>query len=60
MDERLEKVTDIDKKVNSNDLIYRYKVNTPHLNFDEFENALALIDKIRDGKISLTDIKNNQ
>ena len=60
MDERLEKVTDLDKKVNSNDLIYRYKGNTPHLNFDEFENALALIDKIRDGKISLTDIKNNQ
>ena len=60
VDERLEKVTDLDKKVNSNDLIYRYKVNTPHLNFDEFENALALIDKIRDGKISLTDIKNNQ
>ena len=34
------------------------------INFDdctnEFDNALALIDKIRDGKISLTDVKNNQ
>ena len=58
--ERLEKITDLDKKVNSNDLIYRYKGNTPDLNFDEFDNALALIDKIRDGKISLTDVKNNQ
>ena len=30
------------------------------LNFDEFVNALVLIDKIRDGKISLIDVKNNQ
>ena len=34
------------------------------INFDdytnEFDNAVALIDKIRDGKISLTDVKNNQ
>ena len=45
VDERLEKITDLDKKVNSDDLIYRYKGNTPDLNFDEFDNALALIDK---------------
>ena len=57
MDERLEKLTDLDKKVNSDDLIYRYEGNTPDLNFDEFDNALALVDKIRDGKISLTDVK---
>ena len=60
MDERLEKITDLDKKVNSDDLIYRYKGNTPDLNFDEFDNALALINKTWDGKISLTDVKNNQ
>ena len=60
VDERLEKITDLDKKVNSDDLIYRYKGNTPDLNFDEFDNVLSLIDKIRDGKISLTDVKNNQ
>ena len=59
VDERLEKITDLDKKVNSDDLIYRYKGNTPDLNFDEFDNALALIDKMRDGKISLTDVKDN-
>ena len=45
MDKRLEKITDLDKKVNSDDLIYRYKGNTPVLNFDEFDNALALINK---------------
>ena len=58
-DERLEKITDLDKIV-SNDLIHRYKSTAPDLNFDEFDNALALINKTRDGKISLTDVKNNQ
>ena len=59
MDERLEKLSDLDKKVNSDDLIYRYEGNTPDLNFDEFDNALALVDKMRGGKISLTDVKKN-
>ena len=61
VDKRLEKITDLDKKkVNINDLICRCKGNTPDLNFDEFDNDFPLIDKIRDGKISLTDVKNNQ
>ena len=57
VDERLEKITDLDKKVNSDDLIYRYKGNTPDLNFDEFDNAFDIIDKVRDGKIDLADVK---
>ena len=60
MDERLEKITDLDKKVNSDDLIYRYKGNTADIKFDEFDNAFDIIDKIRDGKIDLPDVKNNQ
>ena len=60
VDKRLEKITDLDKKINSDDLIYRYKGNTPDLNFDEFDNAFDIIDKIRDGKIDLSDVKNNQ
>ena len=62
VDERLEKITDLDKKVNSDDLTYRYKGSTPDLNFDfdKFDDALALIDKIQDGKISLTDVKNKR
>ena len=61
VDERLKKqLIQIKKKVNSDDLIYRYKSNSPDLTFDEFDNALALIDKIRNGKISPTDVKNNQ
>ena len=52
VDERRKKITDLDEKVNSDDLIYRYKGNSPDINFNEFDNALTLIDKIRDGKIS--------
>ena len=59
VDERLQKVSDLDKEINSDDLTYRCKGNTPDLNFDEFDNALALIDKMPDGKISLTDVKDN-
>ena len=57
VDERLEKIISLDKKVNSDDLIYRYKGHTPDLKLDEFDNALAIIDKTRNGKISLTDVK---
>ena len=41
-------------------MIHRYKGNTPDLNFDEFDNAFDIIDNIRDGKIELSDVKNNQ
>ena len=42
MDERLEKIIDIDKKVKSNDLIYRYKGNTGDVKFDESNMLLIL------------------
>ena len=48
------------EKVNSDDLIYRYKGNTADAKFDQFDNAFSLLDKIKDGKISLTDAKNEQ
>ena len=60
VDERLEKITDLDKKVNSDDLIYRYKGNTADVKFNEFDNAFDITDKIRDGKIDLSNVKNNQ
>ena len=40
--------------------MYRYKGNTADVNFDKFDNALDIIDKIGDGKIDLADVKNNQ
>ena len=60
VDERREKIIDLDKKVNSDDLIYRYWCNTADVKFDEFDNALNIINKIQNGKISLEDGKNNQ
>ena len=60
VDERREKITDLDKKVNSNDLIYRYKGNTAHAKCGKFNNALNIIIKIQNGKISIADVKNNR
>ena len=39
---------------------YRYKGNIAVAKFGKFDNALDIIDKIRDGKIDLADVKNNQ
>ena len=61
MDERREKITDLDKKkVNSDNLIYRYKGNTSDVNFDKFDNAINIINKIQNGEIELADVKNNE
>ena len=60
VDKRLEEITNLDKKVNPNDLIYRYKGFTADTKFNEFDNAFRLLDKIRGGKISLADAKNDQ
>ena len=50
VDEKLEKITDLDEKVNNDDLIYRYKGKFADTKFDEFDNALGIINKIRDSK----------
>ena len=49
--EKLEKITDLDKIVNSNDL------NTADAKFDKFDTALDTIDKIKYGEVSLADAK---
>ena len=60
VDERLKEITKLDKKVIPDDLIYRYKSFTADEKFNKFDNAFSLLDKIRDGKISLADAKNDQ
>ena len=57
---RLNEITTLDKKVNRDDLIYRYKSRTSDEKFDKYDNALDLIDKIKNGEIKLTDAKNDQ
>ena len=59
-DKRLEEITNLDTKVNSDGLIYRYKGNTADAKFDQFNNAFSLLDKIKDDKICLADAKNDQ
>ena len=59
-DEWLEEISSLDKKVNPDNFIYKYKGPTADAKFDEFDNALNLVDKIRKSAISLADAKNNQ
>ena len=42
VDERLEKIIDLDGEVSSNDLIYKCKGNTVDAKFDKFEMLLIL------------------
>ena len=60
IDEKLEKIIDLDKKVNNNDLICKYKGKFADTKFNEFDNALGIINKIRDSKEDLADVKKNQ
>ena len=57
IDEKLEKITYLDERVNHNDLIYRHKGKVADRKFDEFDNALDIINKIQDGKKDLADVK---
>ena len=60
VDERHDDITKLDEKVNHDDLIYRYNGKTPDENFNPYDNALNLIDKIKNGKIELANVKNDQ
>ena len=40
--------------------MYKYKGNTRNEEFNKYDNALDLIDKIRNGEIKLAEVKNNQ
>ena len=59
-DKMLNEITTLDEKVNHDDLIYRYKGRNPHEKFDKYNNALDLIDKIKNGEIKLAEAKNDQ
>ena len=56
----LKNITDLDKNLNSDDLIYRYKGDTTDVKFNELDNAFDIINKIPNGKIDLSDLKSNQ
>ena len=53
-------MTELNGKVNYDNLIYKHKSNTADVKFDKFDNAFSHLNKIRDDKISLTDAKKDQ
>ena len=55
VDKRLNEITELDKKVNVDDLVYRYKGKTLDEKFDKYDNALNLIDKIKNVEIKLAE-----
>ena len=59
-EERFNEITELDKKVNRDNLVYRYKGKSPDEKFDIYDNALDLINKIRNGEIKLAEAENNQ
>ena len=46
----LDDITELDEKVNHDDSTYRYKGKTSDEKFDKHDNALDLIDKIKNGE----------
>ena len=50
IDKKLEEITNLDKKVNSDDLTYKYKGTTADSKFDQLDNSFSLLDKIGDVK----------
>ena len=59
-EESFEKRKNLDKKVDTNKLVFKYKDNTFDEDFSKSDNALDLINKIRDGEISLNEAKDEQ
>ena len=53
-------ITELNKKVSHDDFIYRYKDKTPDEKFDKYDNALNLIDEIKNGEIKLAEAKNDE
>ena len=58
--ERVEEMTELYKKVNSDDAICRFKGRTPDGKFDGYDNPFDLLDKIREGRIKLSNARNDQ
>ena len=54
------KEKEIYNRVDIGKLVFKHKGNTPDEDFSKFDNALDLINKIRDGEISLNEAKDEQ
>ena len=59
-EKRFENINNLDKSVDTNKVVFKYKGNTADEDFSKFDNALDLINKIRDGEIILSEAKDEQ
>ena len=59
-EEIFDKINDLDKKIVTNKLVFKYKGSTADEDFSKFDNGLDLINKIIDGEISLSEAKDEQ
>ena len=53
-------MNNLNKKVDTNKLVFEYKGNTSDKNFGKFDNGLGFINKMRDGEISFNEAKHEQ
>ena len=60
VDEKLDEITELDETVNCDDLIHRCKGKNSNEKFNKYDSALHLINKMRNGEIKLSDVKNDQ
>ena len=56
-DKRLKEMTELNEKVNRNDLLYRYKGRSPDEKFAKSDIVLDITNKIQNGEIKLTEAK---
>ena len=59
-EESFEKINNLDKIVDTNKLVFKYNGNAAKEDFSKFDNALDVINKVRDGEISLNEAKEEQ
>ena len=58
--ESFEKISSLEKSVNIDKLVFKFKGNTADEDFSGFNDVFELINKIRNGEISLNEAKNKQ
>ena len=59
-EEKKTEIKNLDNSVDRDKLIYKYKGNTSDVDFSEYYGAIDLINKIKDGDVSLKQATNDQ
>ena len=60
VDKKIKEITELNNEVSPDNLIYKYTGPTADAKSNELDNALSLIDEIRESETSLSDVKNDQ